>query len=210
MRKHLVKHLEENNALPDSQHGFRRSRSCLTQLIEHVDTVLRSFNEGNEVDVIYLDYSKPFDKVDHRLLLKLYGISRNVYNWLESFLTGRQQTVVVEGAKSSFQAVTSGVPQGTVLGPILFILYVIEMVLKVRNSKPLTFADDSKLTKVIIDLLQSITAGRFDQCHSMVYRKQHAAASRQICCDKLLSQHLETTPGAAIHCRDPVVLYNRG
>ena len=156
MRKHLVRHLEENQALPDSQHGFRKSRSCLTQLIEHVDTVLRSLNEGNEVDVIYLDYSKAFDKVDHRLLLeklKLYGISGKVYNWLESFLTGRQQTVVVDGAKSTFQAVTSGVPQGTVLGPILFIVYVIEMVLKVCSSKPLTFADDSKLLQVITDIL---------------------------------------------------------
>ena len=155
MRKHLVQHLEENQAIPDSQHGFRRSRSCLTQLIEHVDTVLRSLNEGNEVDVIYLDYSKAFDKVDHKLLLeklKLYGITGKAYRWLESFLTGRQQTVVVDGAKSSFHAVSSGVPQGTVLGPILFILYVIEMVLKVRNSKPLTFADDSKLTQVIVDL----------------------------------------------------------
>ena len=84
MRKHLVKHLEENNALPDSQHGFRRSRSCLTQLIEHVDTVLRSFNEGNEVDVIYLDYSKAFDKVDHRLLLKLYASMA----YPEMFITG--------------------------------------------------------------------------------------------------------------------------
>ena len=68
--------------LLDSQHGFRQARSCLTQLIEHVDTILKALNDGNEVDVIYLDYSKAFDKVDHRLLLekmKLYGISGKVY-----------------------------------------------------------------------------------------------------------------------------------
>ncbi len=156
MRNHLVKHLEENSLLPDSQHGFRKTRSCLTQLIEHVDTVLRSLNEGNEADVIYLDYSKAFDKVDHKLLLakmKLYGISGKVYTWIESFLTDRQQAVVVDGEKSTFKAVTSGVPQGTVLGPIFFILYVIDMVLMAKSSKALTFADDTKLLKVIAHLL---------------------------------------------------------
>ena len=69
VRKHLVKHLEDNNILPDSQHEFRKNRSCLTQLIEHVDGVLKALNDGSEVDVIYLDYSKAFDKVDHAVLL---------------------------------------------------------------------------------------------------------------------------------------------
>ena len=158
MRNHLVKYLEDQNLLPDSQHGFRKGRSCLTQLIEHVDSVLKALNDGNEADVIYLDYSKAFDKVDHKILLRkmqLYGISGKVLKWIETFLTHRKQTVVVEGEKSSFRDVESGVPQGTVLGPIFFILYVIDMVLTAKNSKSLTFADDTKLMKVIAHLLCS-------------------------------------------------------
>ena len=97
-----LKYLEDNNILPDSQHGFRKGRSCLTQLIEHVDSVLKALNDGSEVDVIYLDYSKAFDKVDHEtLLLKMrqYGIKGPIYNWIECFLKNRKQTVVVDGVK---------------------------------------------------------------------------------------------------------------
>ena len=68
---HLVEFLESNGTFPESQHGFRKTRSCLTQLLEHVDFVLKSMNDGHEVDVFYLDYSKAFDKVDHRILLAI-------------------------------------------------------------------------------------------------------------------------------------------
>ncbi|KAL5250292.1 hypothetical protein ACHWQZ_G016138 [Mnemiopsis leidyi] len=156
VRKHLVKHLEDNNILPDSQHGFRKNRSCLTQLIEHVDSVLKALNDGREVDVIYLDYSKAFDKVDHQILLakmKQYGINGPIYDWIECFLSNRKQTVVVDGKKSAFKEVESGVPQGTVLGPVFFIIYVIDLVLRVKSSKTLTFADDTKLMKAITRLL---------------------------------------------------------
>ena len=156
MRNQLVDFLESNDILPESQHGFRKTRSCLTQLLEHVDFVLKSLNDGNEVDVIYLDYSKAFDKVDHCILLakmKHYGITGKMYGWIEAFLTDRLQSVVVDGNKSSFQAVKSGVPQGTVLGPIFFILYVVDMVLSLKTSKPLAFADDTKLLHQIVTIL---------------------------------------------------------
>ena len=156
MRKHLVQHLEDNNILPDSQHGFRSKRSCLTQLIEHVDGVLNALMNESEVDVIYLDFSKAFDKVDHQVLLaklKMYGIKGKVFDWIKAFLMNRKQTVVVDGEKSSFQDVKSGVPQGTVLGPVFFILYIIDMIKSAKNSKALTFADDTKLMKIIKELL---------------------------------------------------------
>ena len=156
LRNRLVDYLEKNNILNDSQHGFRKKRSCLTQLLEHVDHILKCLNSGEEVDVIYLDYAKAFDKVDHKILLaklRKYGVTGKMHKWIEEFLSGRVQTVVVEGTKSSFKIVISGVPQGTVLGPILFILYINDLILALRSSKGLSFADDTKLIQAIIGVL---------------------------------------------------------
>ena len=148
--------MERNEILPDNQHGFRKKRSCLTQLLNHVDYILKCLCSGDEVDVIYLDYAKAFDKVDHNILLaklKKYGIKGKIYSWIEAFLRERSQTVVVEGQKSSFKSVRSGVPQGTVLGPIFFIVYVIDLILRLKNSKGLSFADDTKLIKAILGMI---------------------------------------------------------
>lgn len=152
LRNHLTQHLEDHNLLSDHQHGFRKKRSCLTQLLDHVDHVLKCLKNGEEVDVIYLDYAKAFDKVDHKILLaklQSFGISGKVYEWIKQFLTNRSQTVVVQGCKSTFKPVVSGVPQGTVLGPILFIMYVNDLIKVLRSAKGSTFADDTKLTQGI-------------------------------------------------------------
>ena len=152
LRTHLVSHLEDNELLNKNQHGFRAKRSCLTQLIHHVDHILNCLNSGEEVDCIYLDFAKAFDKVDHKILLaKLnkFGIKGKDYNWIKEFLTARLQTVVVEGKKSLFVPVISGVPQGTVIGPILFILYINDLIDILKSSKGLSFADDTKLVKAI-------------------------------------------------------------
>ena len=103
--------------------------------------------------MIYLDYAKAFDKVDHNILLaklEKYGIGGQVLAWIRSFLTNRTQTVLVEGKKSSFQAVISGVPQATVLGPILSLLYINDLFPIFRNSRGFSFAEDTKLLGTIL------------------------------------------------------------
>jgi hypothetical protein len=155
LRKHLVIYLESNSLMHDGQHGFRKHRSCLTQLIHHVDDIFNSLNDGDEMDVIYLDFAKAFDKVDHRILLaklEKYGIDGKLLTWIKEFLTNRSQTVVVEGRKSSYQPVASSVPQGTVLGPVLFVLDIKDLLEILMHSKGLGFADDTKLKRAIRQL----------------------------------------------------------
>ena len=153
----LGKHLE-NGVLYNSQHGFRKGRSCQTNLIEFYDKVTEWMDKGDSVDVLFLDFKKAFDKVDHsRLMVKLAaaGVQGNLWRWLKDWLTGRRQRVVVGGESSDWLPVESGVPQGTVLGGPLFDVYVDDIDLIVLFCFLLKFADDSKMAKLIKSLLDS-------------------------------------------------------
>ena len=121
----MVYHITSDNLFTNTQHGFIAGNSCVTQLLEFMEDITEAIDDGKEVDVIYLDLCKAFNKVPHRLLkMQQYGIKGKVLNWVKEFLTDRQQRVTVNGSKSSWINITCAIPQGSVLGPILFLIYI--------------------------------------------------------------------------------------
>ena len=149
IRDAIMTHMTENDLPSPKQHGFIQGRSCVTQLLAVglLDSWTLALDEGGNIDTIYLDFAKAFETVPHqRLLVKLrgYGIEGRILTWIEAFLTDRRQRVVVNDSRSSWAYVTSGIPQGNVIGPMLFIIYINDMPSSVLSSIYL-FADDAKL-----------------------------------------------------------------
>ena len=161
VRDRLLKHMMDNGILSERQHGFVPGRSCITQLLEVMDLWTEALEGGMTIDAIYLDFAKAFDTVPHmRMIAKLrgYGVDGAILEWIRSFLTERRQRVCIRGAKSSWTEVRSGIPQGTVLGPILFVIYINDLP-DVIASYVFMYADDTKIFRVIrddrdVDLLQ--------------------------------------------------------
>ena len=144
VHSHIMDFLESNNILVDNQHGFRQKRSTETQLLSTIHDISSALNEKKASHLAILDFAKGFDKVPHeRLLMKLhhYGITGPLNNWLRSFLTYRTQQTVCDGVSSPPQQVISGVPQGTVLRLLLFLLYIDDLPLGLQCQTRL-FADD--------------------------------------------------------------------
>ena len=150
IRDVLMEYFYENNLISKQQHGFVRKRACVTNLLECQNMVSKNIMEGNTVDVVYTDFSKAFDKVSHnKLLYKLraYGVDGMMLSWIQAFLKGRKQCVVMGDVESKWEDVTSSVPQGSVLGPFLFVVYINDLPDCLENDCKM-YADDNKVLAV--------------------------------------------------------------
>ena len=147
IRDQLMTYMEENNFFSDCQHGFRRHRSCVTQLLDAMNDFTELIENGDCIDSIYLDFRKAFDTVPHKRLinkLKAYGVNGPFLDWIESFLSNRKQRVKVNNSYSNYSSVKSGIPQGSILGPILFIIFINDLPDVVKSLCKI-FADDTKI-----------------------------------------------------------------
>ena len=152
VRGQMLDFFEKNNVLNNTQHGFRKGRSCLSQLIEHFEKIIDYLDQGYNIDVVYLDFCKAFDKLDFNVLLtklKNYGVGGKLGRWLYSFLIGREQYVMVNGFVSVVCDVLSGVPQGSVLGPLLFLVMINDIDENVKGAFLSSFADDTRIGMAI-------------------------------------------------------------
>ena len=143
----MMRHYTRHKFINPLQHGFQKGLSCETQLATTVDQLQKRLDDKQQVDLIILDFQKAFDKVPHRHLLhKLHesGIHGQLHEWLTCYLTERTQRVIVDGCESTEARVMSGVPQGTVLGPLLFLTYINDIANGINGQMRL-FADDALL-----------------------------------------------------------------
>ena len=151
IKDQLLEHIYGNQIMNDSQHGFTKGRSCLTNLLDFFETVYEKLDRDRAVDIIYLDFAKAFDKVPHLRLsskLEACGIEGNIHRWIKNWLFDRRQKVGIRGHYSDWIGVMSGVPQGSVLGPLLFLVYINDIDEGIL-SKLSKFADDTKLCREV-------------------------------------------------------------
>ena len=151
VRDSIIQYMKKNKLFSKKQYGFISGRSTSLQLLEVLDKWTEALDMGHTIDCIYMDYAKAFDTVPHRQLiykLSKYGINTKTMSWIKSFLSKRIQQVVVQGEKSSWKEVTSGIPQGSILGPLLFVVFINDLPEYV-TSEAYLFADDTKIFREI-------------------------------------------------------------
>jgi hypothetical protein len=151
VKDNIMTHLIKHQLITRNQHGFVKNKNCTTNLLEAMDYITHAIAQGIPVDVFYADFAKAFDKVPHKKLiakLKSYGINDKTVTWIQSFLADREQRVVLGKESSNWSRVTSGVPQGSVLGPLLFVIYINDLTKAIENRAGL-YADDSKVFRTV-------------------------------------------------------------
>ena len=152
IHQQISSHLLINNIISPTQHGFMKRRSTQTQQLKFMDMITSHYDANQQLEIIYLDFSKAFDKVSHYKLstvLNNIKLNKQIIQWINNYLTGRSQVTAVESCYSDSITITSGVPQGSVLGPLLFIIYIQDLINKIQSECKETtiyaFADDVKL-----------------------------------------------------------------
>ena len=148
MHVRILKFLESNNSIYENQYGFRPGRSCEHALLNAQNSILDSLNKRKISLLLLIDFSKAFDMVDHEILLKKlehYGIRGIALDWLKSYLSDRKQFVSVNGTDSTEKLIRYGVPQGSVLGPLLFIIYINDIPDIAKLAKFILYADDANI-----------------------------------------------------------------
>lgn len=159
MYKYLYNYIIENNLLSRHQSGFRSGDSTVNQLLSIVNEFSNALDLGKEIRVIFFDISKAFDRVWHKgLLFKIQnlGITGNLFTWIKSYLSTRKQKVIINGKESSVLEINAGVPQGSILGPLFFIIFINDIVTNISCTIKL-FADDTSIY-IIIDQNNSHSA----------------------------------------------------
>ena len=151
IKEDIEEHFVKFNIVRDTQHGFQSGKSCFTNLLIFLEEITKLLDEGIPVDVLYMDFKKAFDSVPHQRLLKkikAHGIGGKLYSWIEVWLCNRKQRVVLKGETAEWENVKSGVPQGSVLGPLLFIIFINDIETDVISMLS-KFADDCKLAREV-------------------------------------------------------------
>ena len=168
MYNRLIIYINQNHLLYNLQFGFQKGKSTHMALITLIDKISEALDNSDFVIGVFLDFSKAFDTVDHSILVKrlhIYGIRGLALQWFESYLSSRMQYVTYNSIKSEREIMKCGLPQGSILGPLIFLIYKNDLATVSRNSLPILFADDTNIFstgKNLSELRESLNTDRMD------------------------------------------------